>query len=92
MKRPATVPNPFAPAFYSESDVAAIKATARGEATPEQQRLAIRWIIEGAAKTYDEVFVPGQPDLSDYLAGRRNVGLQVVKLINVPMDKLKKDT
>ena len=48
----------------------------------------MQWIITVAARTYDETFVPGQSDLSDYLAGKRNVGLQLVKLINVPIDVL----
>ena len=83
--------NPFAPASYGPEHIAAIKALAHGNASPGQQQLALQWIIEGAAMTYQETMVPGQPDLSDYLAGRRNVGLQIVKLVNLKADQLKKD-
>ena len=78
----------FAPARFSRYEALAIKAVAAGKASEAQQAAAMQWIITAAARTYDETFVPGQPDLSDYLAGKRNVGLQLVKLINVPIDDL----
>lgn len=84
--------NPFAPASYSHEHVAAIKALAKGNASPGQQQLALDWIIQGAAMTYQETMVPGQPDVSNYLAGRRSVGLQIVKLVNVPINLLKKES
>ena len=84
--------NPFAPASYGDGDIAAIKAVAAGNASPGQQQTALRWIIEGAAMTYQETFVPGQPDLSHFLAGRRSVGLQIVKLTKLTPKLLKKET
>jgi hypothetical protein len=78
----------FAPARFSRYDALAIKAVAAGKASEGQQIRAMQWIIQAAARTYDETFVPGQSDLSDYLSGKRNVGLQLVKLINVPIDEL----
>lgn len=75
-------------ASYDEADVAAVKAVAAGNASPEQQKHALNWIIQKAARTYDEPFMPGQNDLTLNLLGRRNVGLQIVKLINVPVKKL----
>lgn len=83
--------NPFGPAKYSRLDAYAIKAVANGTATEGQQQRAMQWIIHAAAMTYDETFVPSQPDVSDFLAGRRNVGLQIVKLINVPIDQIRPD-
>lgn len=81
--------DPFRPARYERYDALAIKAVAAGKASEAQQQRAVQWIIQAAAMTYDETFVPGHPDLSDFLAGRRSVGLQIVKLINVPIDLLK---
>lgn len=75
-------------ATYDEAEVAAVKAVAAGNASPEQQKRALNWIIQKAARTYDEPFMPGQHDLTLNLLGRRNVGLQIVKLINVPVKKL----
>lgn len=82
---------PFAPAKYTVADAAALKAVAAGNASSSQQKRALQWIVHAAAMTYDETFVPGHCDLSDYLAGRRNVGLQIVKLLNVPIEHFKKD-
>lgn len=81
--------NPFGPASYSKIEVMAVKAVANGQASEEQQRVAMRWIIEKAAMTYDEMLVPGQPDVSNHLTGRRNVGLQIVKLVNTPLTQMK---
>lgn len=84
--------NPFAPAAYGDEDIAAVKALSKGNASPGQQIAALKWIVEGAAGTFQETLVPGQPDVSNYLAGRRNVGLQIVKLVNTPAKLFKKDT
>ncbi len=73
----------FEPASWDVADAAAVKALARGDASPNQQQRALDWIIKHAAMTYDEAFVPGQPDVSDYRAGRISVGRQIVGLINV---------
>lgn len=76
---------PHAPAPYSEPEVRAIKALAQGVANEGQQKMALNWIITGAAGTYDQSFIPGEPDTTAFREGRRSVGLQVVKLINMPM-------
>jgi len=77
-------------ATYDEADVAAVKAVSAGNASPEQQRRALDWIVHKAARTYDEPFMPGYDDLTTHLMGRRNVGLQIVKLVNVPIKQLVK--
>jgi len=82
---------PHGPARYTRLDAYAIKAVAEGKATEGQQKRAMQWIIHAAAMTYDETFVAGSPDISANLQGRRAVGLQIVKLINVPIDQLKPD-
>ncbi|MHB9436133.1 MULTISPECIES: hypothetical protein [unclassified Mesorhizobium] len=80
----------MAPATYDDLDVAAVKALAAGNASEGQQKRAIAWIVHKAAMTYDEVFVPGQPDVGHHLTGRRNVGNQILKLVNTPIDLLRK--
>lgn len=89
-----SVPAPFKPALYDVATVEAMKAVAAGNASEGQQKRALAWIINSAAMTYDETMVPGMPDVASYLQGRRNVGLQIVKLVNLPaeiMDKMKKE-
>lgn len=80
---------PHGPAAYEIEDVDAVKAVAAGNASPAQQKRAMDWIIQRAAMTYDETFVAGSADVTAFLAGRRSVGLQIVKLINVKREYFK---
>lgn len=77
------------PADWELPDAAAMQALARGDATPDQQLRALKWVIEAAAGTYEHTFVPGAHDQSTYLEGRRSVGLQVVKLLKVDVAAMK---
>lgn len=81
---------PWHPAQWELADASAIQALSRGDASPEQQRRALQWIITAAAMTYDETFTPGQSDVSDFLQGRRSVGLQVVKLLHLNTGALRR--
>lgn len=81
---------PYGPAPWDEADAFAIKALIAGNANDAQQRRAIDWIINRACQTYDEPFIPDNPRATDYLLGRRSVGLQIVKLANVSLGALKK--
>lgn len=77
----------YAPPEYSDPDIHAIRAVASGEASPEQQRRALDWIIQQAASTYDLGFIPG-PDgdrNTSFMLGRQFVGMQIVKLCNMPV-------
>lgn len=74
---------PWHPAPWDNGDAVAIQALERGEATADQQKRALAWIINAAAMTYDETFVAGQQDVTAFLAGRRSVGTQVVKLLRI---------
>jgi len=79
---------PWHPADWDVADAGAIQALTRGEASPEQQRRALDWIVNRAAMTYDEPFIPGKADVSDYLAGRMSVGRQIVKLTKVDIQAM----
>lgn len=76
---------PWVPAPYDNSDIAAFKALREGRAEPYQQQLCLEWIIY-AAGTYDNPFRPGQDGsrASDFAAGKQWMGQQIVKLINMP--------
>ena len=74
---------------YETADAYALKAVANGTANEEQQRRAMRWVIEAAAGTYELSYRPGDSSRdTDFAEGRRFVGLQIVKLINMPGDVL----
>jgi uncharacterized membrane protein len=77
------------PAEWDTADAAALQALAAGEALPEQQKRALRWIVETAGMAYEETFVPGESDIGHYLQGRRSVGLQIVKLLKVSLNALR---
>lgn len=64
-------------AVPSLTEARALHAFAKGEATPEQQKSLFNWIIKGASRSAGEVLVPGQSDVTAYLAGRRSVALQI---------------
>lgn len=94
MSKPNKQPVPWTPAPYEAADAAAIQALMSGEAEPEQQKRALRWIIEAAAGTYDQTFYPGAEEgrrNSDFAEGRRFVGNQVVKLTKLNVSQLRRN-
>lgn len=77
------------PPQWQPADAQSLKALGRGDATPEQQRRALEWIIREACGTYDFAFRPGANDRDTNLAlGRQMVGQQIVKLINLDLAAL----
>ena len=83
---------PWKPAKFEDADAAALQAMAVGNATGVQQKRALRWIIEGAAATYDMSYRPGGEDGrrdTDFAEGKRSVGNQIVKLLKVKVGQLK---
>ena len=84
---------PWYPKPYGLGDAAAVKNVAGGTATPEQQRHAMQYIIQVLCATYDMSYRPGadgQRD-TDFAEGARNVGLQLVKLVNIDLSKMQRD-
>ena len=83
---------PWAPVAYEGADVGAIQALNRGDATPEQQRRALRYIVEVVAGTYDQSFRPDSERDTAFAEGRRFVGLTLVKLSKINPQLLRKNT
>ncbi len=81
--RAAPKREPWHPAEWSVEDAGALQAMYRGEARADQQQRALKWIIESAAQTYEQPFVPGQADVSDFICGRMSVGQQIRKLLSL---------
>lgn len=74
------------PTGYDIADVMAVKAVSAGDATPDQQRRAMAWIILRAAQAYDLSFRSdgdGGDRETAFAEGRRFVGMQIVKLQNL---------
>jgi hypothetical protein len=80
--------DPWVPPAYDDFDIGTIKALNAGHASEGQQRHALRFLVEKMCGTYDLSFRPGTLDgqrATDFAEGRRFVGLQIVKLINMDM-------
>lgn len=85
-------PPAYQPAEYEVADVAALKALVQGSASEHQQKKALDWIIRAAAGTYDLDYRPDSREHA-FVSGRRFVGLQIVKLLNIDLNAIvKQDT
>lgn len=87
-KRPLTH-EPWAPAEHDVPLVAALKALGRGEASPDQQKRALDWIVNEAAGTYDMTFHPEDDRATAFAEGKRHVGRQIVGFMNISMEAYK---
>jgi hypothetical protein len=94
IKRPVPVSAANWPCEYETADVAAIQALTRGDATPDQMKRALLWIVQVAGADNEELFVPGDSEATAYYLGRRFVARQIVKLtkLNLQALSLNKET
>jgi hypothetical protein len=92
-KKPEALPH-WSPPAFDPADAYALKALQTGTANESQQKRALDWIIHRAAWTYNDTYSPFSERDSTFAQGRRFVGLQIVKLLNLSaavLDSLKKD-
>jgi len=82
----------YHPAPWENHEAEAIQALFDGRATPDQQRTALKWILDGACALYDLSYRPGPEGERDtsLAEGRRFVGLQIVKLSRLNLDIFRK--
>lgn len=86
------VPPPvYLPAKWENADVAAIQALYGGTATPEQQKRALNWIVAFAAAV-DDVEYRTDPHDHAFASGRRFVGLQIRKLIQLNLGAFRRNS
>lgn len=92
----SVVPKPQvwdAPVF-GPADAAAIQALQRGDATPDQQKRGLDWIINSASNYYDLSFRPdalGGSRATDFAEGRRYVGAWLILLTKIQTSKLNQE-
>jgi len=72
----------------TEQEIFALRAVERGEADPNQQKLALRLILLKLCGTYDQEFVPSHADQSAFRGGRGFVGKTAMKLLKADIDIL----
>lgn len=85
------IPAYIRPPEYDVAIVSAFQSLQRGDASAHLQRIALQWLIEKAAMTYDLSFSPDGERATSFAEGRRFVGLQVVKMMKLDVEKLKKE-
>jgi hypothetical protein len=66
----------------------AIQAVAEGRADEDQQRRAIKAIVEGVCQTYELSYSPDSERDSAFAEGKRFVGLQIAKLLRLNLTTL----
>ncbi len=81
---------PYVPADYDLPAACAFQALQRGEATPDQQKLALEWLIKQAAGTYEFHYYPSDRDTA-FALGRAFVGQQTVKLLTLNLMSLRRE-
>jgi hypothetical protein len=81
---------PQFPADYEVADVISVQALVDGIAEPDQQKRALRWIIEKAAGTYEFNYYGTDRDTAFGL-GRAFVGQQIVKLTRINTSRMRRD-
>lgn len=91
VKVPTLALRPDAPAPYEVAEAASFQALQRGDASPHQQQLALKWLIERAAGTYEHHYYPSDRDTA-FALGRRFVGQQVVKLLTLNLSTLRRES
>jgi hypothetical protein len=74
----------------SLDEARALQALAVGEASPEQQKKALAWIIHRACGASLDTFEPGQPDVSSYRQGRRAVGVLITQVLITKPENLRR--
>ena len=80
------------PVKYAKADVSALQAMRHGEANADQQVRAMQYIVETVCDRNGMSFRPGGLEgarETDFAEGRRFCGNQIVKLINLPLSKIK---
>jgi hypothetical protein len=79
---------PWHPPKFDRSDAMAMKAVATGTANEAQQKQAIEYIVGTLGMTYDTSYWADSDRNSAFAEGRRFVGLQIVKMVNLTGEAL----
>lgn len=84
--------DPWMPPPSEEADIGALKAVAAGQASPEQQKRALNYIVYVACGTYDLAYRPRGDRDTCFALGRQFVGQHLVTLVNLDLSKQQRST
>ncbi len=82
--------DPWLPAAYTDRDVGAVQALARGDADEVTQKHVLRYIVETLSGCYDMSFRAESDRATSFAEGRRYVGLQLVKMTKLDVCAMRK--
>lgn len=68
----------------------AIKQLAYGEASSDQQKVALKWIIEAASGMYEPHYYQSERD-TVFALGKAFVGQQIVGILNADLTPLRRE-
>ena len=88
--KPRPIGNVDTPAAFTVADASAVQAMHRGDAPSHQQKKALDWIIKQAAAIGGQSFRYGDPQATAFHEGRRFVAAQILALLELDINKLKK--
>ena len=83
--------DPWLPSNWELADATAIQALASGEAEPEQQIRALRFIVEGLCRTYDLSYRPDSERNTVFAEGKRFIGLQIVTITKTNLSTMRNE-
>lgn len=73
----------------SSQQVRALRALEMGEASPYEQQLVLKLFLDNLCGTYQQTFVPGEPDQSIFMQGRAFPGQRVIHYLKLDPTALK---
>lgn len=79
---------PWLPTPYNAKQVRFIQALNRGDATPEQQKEALKWIIEDVSAYVDMPYYHDSDRDTAFACGKMFVGKTLVKMLSLLPDKV----
>lgn len=80
------------PPPWELADATALKKLALGQADPEQQKRALKYIVETLCGINDWPYRPGENDRDTNIGlGRQWVGHQISKMLRVDLSKVRRN-
>lgn len=87
-KDPVNPYRPWMPIKWDNAHARAIQMLEQGQATPEQQKMILEYILLEICKINDMAYFPESRD-TDFSLGKQFVGQQILKLLKVNLAAFK---
>lgn len=83
--KPVPQPSPLAPAPFDDIVVHGLHAMADGDASPQQQKKVLEWIVNHASMAHGLPYQPDSDRNTAFACGRAFVGQQIIGILKIPM-------